>query len=623
MTGARSPDQPLLPEPRPPARRWLRAFWIAIVLGYVLLFAVGFPRVGIEDHDQQLVFQRIQCWNHEFFGLARQWTPVMCGGMSAAGDPQIPVLSPAALAGYVLGPFWGLRVVSILWFAVGFLAAFLYAGVWLRRREARLLAAALFIGNGFFVCRFGYGHLPFLPFLAFPLLLWAMHRAGPWARAVDGRPRLARWLIAALGCGSLLALQLDGSAQGLVYMLPWIGIYALGLAWARRSVAPVVLYLAGVVLAAFLAAGFLWSLVDSQGINQRLRPDQFTNPLALLAFLLVPFRGNIPGIPTAENGYELSVFLGVIIAWALVRHGRSLLQRLPRDVRVPLLLTTGAAILFGMGSLKPLGVPGFLSPYDWLRELPGFRSIVVTGRYWGFLALPLSLLGAAALWRLACAQRSGHKLAALMLTALGLQLGFQAGTIAPKLMRSRLHEPVATRGMFEGAGEPMRYVLAGDHEFQGEYITPVTGVINCFNLIDFIRPEMEAGDGLIARAFAGEQPLASHLLDARFLTWSNIRITLRGGWPGDAPLEDNGVVRIVLRQAWHVYWGATVGSVEPHARGNLTAVVTRSQLEAGPVDLVFHDRISALGTRVSLVSWPVALLALVLLAPLARRRRSA
>ena len=77
-----SNDEPGLEDPTPPARLWLRGFWIAVLATYVLVFAVGLPRVGRKDHDQQIVFHEIQCWNQAYFGLDRQWTPVLCGGIS-------------------------------------------------------------------------------------------------------------------------------------------------------------------------------------------------------------------------------------------------------------------------------------------------------------------------------------------------------------------------------------------------------------------------------------------------------------------------------------------------------------------------------------------------------------
>jgi hypothetical protein len=94
------------------------------------------------------VFHSLQHWNATIFGLAKQWTPLMCAGLSMAGEPQIPFMSLSMCLSYLLGPYWGLKIAIPIYFSLGWAGAFLYAGLWFKSREQRMLAASLFIGNG-------------------------------------------------------------------------------------------------------------------------------------------------------------------------------------------------------------------------------------------------------------------------------------------------------------------------------------------------------------------------------------------------------------------------------------------------------------------------------------------
>ena len=57
-------------------------------------------------------------------------------------------------------------------------------------------------------------------------------------------------------------------------------------------------------------------------------------------------------------------------------------HELPRTVRAPLIIVSLVSIWMGMGSLHALHVPVALSPFDWLRPLPAFRSIGVRPHYY-------------------------------------------------------------------------------------------------------------------------------------------------------------------------------------------------------------------------------------------------
>src|SRR6202048_678180 len=139
-------------------QRWLRVLSLGISAVYGVFFILFWNRSGPRDGDQFLVFHSLQYWNASMFGIAKQWTPLMCSGLSMAGEPQIPFMSLSMALSYKAGPLWGVKTALAIYLGVGWMGAFLYSGLWLRIPLQRSLAASLFVGNGFFVCRYGFGH---------------------------------------------------------------------------------------------------------------------------------------------------------------------------------------------------------------------------------------------------------------------------------------------------------------------------------------------------------------------------------------------------------------------------------------------------------------------------------
>lgn len=596
------------------AEGYLRAFVLGIPLVYAILLALAWNRVGSRDLDQFLVFHQLQSWNFTLFGFAKQWTPLLCSGLSLAGEPQTPLLSLSMLFGYVLGPLPGLQLAVLIYLAWGWIGAYLYCGLCTSVRAQRLLAASLFIGNGFFVCRIGYGHIDFVPFLTLPFMLWLLHRVCE-PRAAERAQRWRLNALAILALAATLSLVVDGSPVSVIHLLFWIVCYALVLAVTTRSCVPVLVVALAGAIAAAADAGYLWPMVNAQVDFQRRTADTFTNPLALPWFTLLPVRGKLIQ-PATGNGHELSVFIGPVIAIALWRYRKELLPGLPRNLRAPLIVVSLVSIWMGMGSLHALHVPVALSPFDWLRPLPGFRSMGVTGRYWGFLALPLSLLGAAALRRFAFALPDVRSLQGWMIFALLLQLGFQVEVIATQAFPGRSYSQIDARSWFAANEAGVRYVYCR-HQLQGALIAPRMGVIDCYDNDDFTHADMRPSSDLVQTARVGEtgEPLP---LAAGFVTWNHIRIS--SAQPRAERANDRSRVVVVLNQAYHKFWHSPDCDLAPAARGNMVATCDSRAIARRPLDLEFHDPVSALGARVSLAAWPTllgALLALLTFGPAA------
>jgi len=635
-------------------RRWLLAFSLAIVLAYLVPWVALLGIVGPKDFDQFLAFHEQQYWNAALFGLAKQWSPLMCGGLSLAGEPQVPFMSLSMLLGYLIGPLAALDTAIALYFIAGWAGAYLYAGLWLQDPGRGALAASLYIGNGFFICRYAYGHMDFIPFLALPMMLWTLHRSIDWMSHALAPRWLRAWqmLLASLLLGAGTSVVIDGSPVAIIHLMFWVGLYALVLAAVARCAAPVVLLGAALVLSALLDAGYLWPMLSAQADFPRRTVDSFTNPLALLWFLLLPVHGKLI-VPATGNGHELSVFIGPMLAWLIWRYRHRLLTSLPLQMKWPLLIVGAVCIWLGMGSLAPLHVPRWLSPFDLLRPLPGFRSLLVTGRFWGFLALPLSLLGAAALWRFVAVHPRPEKLRVWMLALLAFQLSFQLITIFAQWLPGHRYPAVEFRRSFAGGAEDITYVVK-QRRLQGSLMTPTTAVQDCYDQDDFIRADVAPGSQLVQSVVATGAPArpaaaTSHaaslsdaafvnptagtrdvdpaLVSATFLSWDRIRVTSHGAIPmtsatpphaaaasasasasasattAPGATTNQAALRIVLNQAWHPNWHSTACQVAETDRGNLALDCSLASLAHGPVELEFYDALSARGAQLSRISW--------------------
>jgi hypothetical protein len=596
---------------RPLARRWLSALSLGIVTIYAVFYVVFLSRSGPKDGDQFLVFHSLQYWNASMFGIAKQWTPLMCSGLSMAGEPQVPFMSLSMALSYMLGPLWGVKLAGAIYLSLGWIGAFLYAGLWLKVHAQRTLAAALFIGNGFFFCRLSYGHFDFIPFLILPLMLWVLHLGIEWNREACTARKPIRLVLTALLMGAAISLAIDGSPVAIIHLLLWIGVYALVLAITARSAAPIVLFACAVAMAMLLDAGYLWPMLQSQAVFPRLTPDRFTSVFSLLWFALLPLRGKL--LPANGNGHELSVFIGPVLGYCLWRYRHWLAANLPTAMGRPLLVVSLVSMVLGMGSLKVLHVPIWLSPFDSLRHFPGFRSIGVTGRYWGFLALPLSLLSAAALWKYVAEFGEGWRLHVCLSLVMIFQLGFQAETLAALWLHSP-HYRLASHGdYFRHGPEDIDYVAIQDHRLQGQVIAPTRGVSDCYDMDDFIRAETGSGNHLVMRVMQDWKPSnAATTVHARFSTWSHIRLAV------DCPLSGNdsscatspaGRMQVVLRQAYHPLWNAPGCDTYAGMRGNLIVDCPASRVREGAIELDFRDATSDLAAHISTTAWKSWLLA--------------
>jgi len=265
-------------------------------------------------------------------------------------------------------------------------------------------------------------------------------------------------------------------------------------------------------------------------------------------------------------------------------------------------------IWLGMGSLHAIHVPTLLSPFDWLRSLPGFRSLWVTGRYWCFLALPLSLLGAMALQRLVLALPDTRSLHRWMLLALLFQFGFQIETLVSQALPGRAYTAVdAHSWSAQDGGTDVRYVYCRGR-LQGQLITPWQGVIDCYDNDDFARAQMHPTSSLVQAAHSRSSGVPQQVT-AAFLSWNRIRVTAAASGP--AANGSDTRVDILLNQAYNRLWRSRSCDTSADRRGDMLVSCDRAELSRHPIDLEFSDPLSTRGARMSLAAWSIWLSAML------------
>jgi hypothetical protein len=187
----------------------------AIPVLYLAVFGAFLLRTGDSDWDQILSFHELSLWNGQLQGVARQWNPLMRGGMSLAGDPQVPIFSLSMILARVIHPAAAIKIAALLFPAAGApgIAPGARPAVFRKpprspRRSSPAAASS---------CRASHGHVVSRD-AGLPLWLWA--RAAVSGRRRDGGSANRRLLAFALAGGA--SSLLDGR-RPITILLLWPG----------------------------------------------------------------------------------------------------------------------------------------------------------------------------------------------------------------------------------------------------------------------------------------------------------------------------------------------------------------------------------------------------------------
>jgi hypothetical protein len=567
---------------------------VAVPCVYILVFSFFLFVKGDSDWDQALTFHRISLWSFRTFGLAKGWNPLMAGGMSLAGDPQVGVLSISMLFSHLMAPVAAIKIACLFYLLIGFLGTFILARRLRLDRDTACLAGSLFMGNGYILSRFSHGHVDFLGSLCLPLWICGAHSAlvVPGQAYSQSLRRLIRLTIA---FAVLFALACDGAPISFLLTVLWVGLYAAILAWQKWSLRPIGFLCGAVSIGTLIDGVYFFPMIANQVTFPRVRSAAFFDPLIFPYFLILPVGGQI--IPAPANGHELSVYIGPVVAYLIIRYRHFIVDALPTDEVQRMAFVSLIVLVIGLGSWQVFWSELPPSPFDVLHYLPGFQAVRIAPRFWGFLALPLALAGAIAISSFERGVRPEPYRKLIWVGLFVFTIGFQVGTLAQPFLSKRGRIPVPTDRV------PTHIdTITNTPDIVGSQaatILPARGVIAAYNDHDYLRGDIDPGSNLIRWARTADEQTVSVI--AKWEGWNTIILDL----PPSAT-----AVRILFNQNFHPYWRTSVGALSQFGRGNLMLWVPALVVQTRVV-MEFRDPSSSLGLHVTVFSTVLAILVFV------------
>lgn len=199
----------------------------ALMASYHLIFRQYLPLPnGLMGHDYVLTlggFLDGYLWFRNNGIFSPPWfTPSFCGGQALFADPQSAYYSVPQWLTFLTDPVQAIYLAFLLFAAIGFWGAFIFARSCLRLgATAALVAATIFMFNGFYAHRMIIGHYGYQSFMLLPLVAFLLIRA-PETAALSRNS-----LSSALAAGILIAYWFH---SGLTTLIPPAALSVLGLA---------------------------------------------------------------------------------------------------------------------------------------------------------------------------------------------------------------------------------------------------------------------------------------------------------------------------------------------------------------------------------------------------------
>ncbi|MEW6644606.1 MAG: hypothetical protein AB1586_29160 [Pseudomonadota bacterium] len=405
----------------------------AMVLAVVAMFMPFLPTAaGTMGHDYGFNLPNLLVGYYWFLhnGVTQlPWfSPAQCGGFPYFADPSVAYISLPQMLVVLVSPLRAVQLTFVLFALIGLCGAYLLMRRGFRSsRAAAVLAAGLFVFNGFYVYRVLIGHLPYHGFALAPLTILLL--------LPGGGARIA--LLSRLGSVSAAALCFAYMFQvGMIHVIP-----------------PLLLATGILLLVHALCFGWRWEPWLRFGaaglLSLTLCAGKLVAELALLANFprnLYPLPG-VPGIgtllslvgqalfisapedatahlanaqwPQERNEWEYSV--SIVPALLLAVAAVAAIARWPRHAR-----PTGAQVLIIAAILALLACPLLLNWYQpaWngiLKSLPYFGSASSLLRFFCAYIPVVIVLACLALDRLPWPAGSGARLrSAVVVFCLGV-----------------------------------------------------------------------------------------------------------------------------------------------------------------------------------------------------------
>jgi hypothetical protein len=456
----------------------------------------------------------------EFWHVTNGWwwlpwfSPAACGGVPFYANPQGAYLSVPQFLTFAMGPLRAVQSTFLLFAAAGFAGTHHLS----RRRfglsrAASLMAAVLFLLNGFFAARLLVGHLSFAPFMLLPALGSCM-LGRPAPAASDG---LARETLRCAGFGVITAVMLQA---GMAVLMPpaFLSLLILLamhlLVTGQGPAAPLLRLAAGTATGLVLCAA---KLAAVGALMAHLPRDAYPLPgfaslpesawVAVRALFFRPspaMRAQLIGTPLHFELHEFTYGVGpvpliLMLAAAWLAWRRRATAPPAKDWRIPLCWAALAALLLvpsALNTVAPVWTP-------FLKSLPVIGNSSSLLRWFAAYMLPAILGGSIALDQLA-----GHGLlGGARMAALGM-----GATVLALLVSDRGFYGAAGAGNYDPARieESWRAVAASG---QAPPITALTMTTDAQG-----KPEMsQDGQGALVSGLSQincYEPLFGYFLEA-------------------------------------------------------------------------------------------------------------
>jgi hypothetical protein len=327
------------------------------------------------------------------------FSPSQCGGIPFHADPQVAYLSITQFLAFLVPPLAAVQISFLLFSAAGFAGMFVLARrCFALSLAAALLAAGLFMLNGFFAVRMVVGHLTYAPFMLLPAFGACL------LRPQGSRPaRRAEEALRCLMGGLILAIAIQA---GMVHVIPpgYVTLVAVllmhGLMFGG-SAAPFLRLAVSTAIGLALCAG---KLAASLALLSHFPRDAYPLPgipglfhtvwIAAQSLFLLPTDAMTHAIVNSHLVQEQQEFeYGVSIVPLVLMVAAATLWR-PRMTRRRLLPAVALIVLLAVPITVNLYVPGWNA---FLKSLPFFGNSSTLLRWFSAYILPSVLGGAMAL----------------------------------------------------------------------------------------------------------------------------------------------------------------------------------------------------------------------------------
>jgi len=451
----------------------------------LVVYAVNFGLLGFllgpYDYDHLAGYYELAARFWRSGTWLPHFNPLLCGGRTLAGDPQLPIFSPLVVLVPIVGAVWLPKLEMLAQLAIGAYGLRRWLSFFRFGTEAIDVATLLFIAGGAVTARFLVGHVTLGYYFLLPAFFYLSERlaATPWREAGKLFPIY----------GALFTYSALYKPNFIIYFVPPLVIEHFARAWFTKN-PRVVVYLvgaltvmSGLVAVSYIPAGLYFKAFP--------RLDDFAHavPLhTLVANLIMPLR-TLPNSwygPHFFQRHEYTQFIGPVALYFALRGW----QRWPAEFsaqKKSLLVFLLFSTALGMGSND---LQFHLErPFSWfVAWWPGFRNIRVPPRFWFGVSFALIAFAAAG-WEAPKNRWRAATVKALLILPLFLSAAYT-------LSRTTIEAPHSQWSVPRLFPATMSWT-AGDQMHSYPILREGKGVLNClYNLECRQSPAVVPGDNL-------------------------------------------------------------------------------------------------------------------------------